>query len=275
VRNQFWLIPLSKAPWSLAQALPLAVATGIADQLTRLDLLLLVVVVVATAGLALVLGQSIIVPVRRLRARFRQASRLLVTITRRQDEAAQRQEAALPPIETTAELLSLETEEVAALLFPQQAVRAPLTPPAAAPRLPGANGWNNGTNGASGGNGFNGAYGGTEANGLNGNSGANWGDAPRGMGAMDENPPIIDAMPARQVARVPARGPGEAGDRATEALRQARNMAGDWNLRQQRIMADLAAALNATDELSRASAEGQREAVDLGNMVGELLASAR
>jgi hypothetical protein len=274
-RNQFWLIPLSKAPWSLAQALPLAVATGIADQLTRLDLLLLVVVVVATAGLALVLGQSIIVPVRRLRARFRQASRLLVTITRRQDEAAQRQEAALPPIETTAELLSLETEEVAALLFPQQAVRAPLTPPAAAPRLPGANGWNNGTNGASGGNGFNGAYGGTEANGLNGNSGANWGDAPRGMGAMDENPPIIDAMPARQVARVPARGPGEAGDRATEALRQARNMAGDWNLRQQRIMADLAAALNATDELSRASAEGQREAVDLGNMVGELLASAR
>lgn len=276
-RNQFWMIPLVNAPWSLVQALPLAVATGVADQLTRLDLLLLLAVVAVTAGLALLLGQSIIVPVQRLRARFRQASRLLVTITRRQDEAAQRQEAALPPIQTTAELLALETEELASVLFPQQAPRA-----VAPAQLPAAPGWgsaqpgmngNYGQYGQNGPNGQNGAYGsGYGGNGTfgggpsNGNSGANW-------GAQPDNLTVVDAAPAQQPARIPARG--EMDDRAVEALRQSRNMAGDWSLRQQRIMADLAAALNATDELSRASAEGQREAVDLGNMVADILASAR
>ena len=252
VQSQFWMISLTNAPWRLVQALPLPVATSIADQLTRLDLLLLLVVAAVTAGLALLLGQSIIVPVRRLRTRFRQASRLLLTIARRQDEAAQRQEAALPPIQTTAELLSLETEEVAAMLFPQRGLHVPLAQPAL-PQLPS-------------GNGHSGAYNG----GSMGNSGANWG-APR------DDQYTVDAAPAlqQQLARVPARSPAGADERAVEALRRARNMASDWSLRQQRIMADLASALNATDELARASVEGQREAVDLGNMVGELLASAR
>ena len=196
-------------------------------------------------------GTLPLVPAFRLSV-LRQPARLLLTIARRQDEAAQRQEAALPPIQTTAELLSLETEEVAAMLFPQRGLHVPLAQPAL-PQLPS-------------GNGHSGAYNG----GSMGNSGANWG-APR------DDQYTVDAAPAlqQQLARVPARSPAGADERAVEALRRARNMASDWSLRQQRIMADLASALNATDELARASVEGQREAVDLGNMVGELLASAR
>jgi hypothetical protein len=242
--SQFGLVPIVTAPWAIAVARPVSDATAIADQLTQLDIILFIVVAAATAALALLLGQSIIVPVRRLRARFRQVARQLVVVTRRQDEAAQRQEAALPPIETTAELLALETDEVAATVFPARAPRAAVreVPTAQAPRMAGPNSMPPG-------------YG---------------GNRPAPMG-------VVDASGfQRQLVPLDSRGmPARADERAIEALRQARNIANDWSLRQQRIMADLAAAHNATDELSRACLEGQREAVELGNLVAELLASAR
>jgi hypothetical protein len=237
--SEYRLIPLDNAPWDLVAAQPITAATAVADQLNHYDLLLSLLIVALTAGLAFVLGQSIIVPVRRLRSRFRQAARRLVAITRRQDEAAHRQEAALPPIEATAQLLALATEEVAQLLF---APHAALPQPAysAAPF------------------------------------------APQGSGS--------DTWPAMNASGAYSGAPGPVTDQALalggplplapdqppmEALRRARILADDWSLRQQRILADLATALNATDELSRGSVEGQGEATGLANVAVDLLASAR
>jgi hypothetical protein len=246
--SEYRLIPLNNAPWDLVEAQSITAATTVADQLTRYDLLLSLIIVVLTATLAFLLGQSIIVPVRRLRDRFRQAAHRLVAITRRQDEAAQRQEAALPPVDATAQLLALETEEVAQVLLSHTSTLPQVTyaPPPALP--PGPSGiWPSPTGSGSSG-------------GPAPSFGAPWGAPSTGAGPM---PAPIGAS-----ALAP--------DQPTmEALRHARIVANDWSLRQQRILADLASALNATDELSRASVEGQHEATELANLAVDLLESAR
>lgn len=225
--NAYWLIPLNNAPWALLEAQPLSDANSVADRLTRYDLLLAAIVTLLATILAVILGQSIVVPVQRLRGRYRDAARRLVAATRRQEEAAQRQEAVLPPIESTAQLLTLETEEVGSLLFPEPASRgtarpAPPAPPSAFPGSQGA-----------------------------------WPDIP---------PQRAPATPQHAGAFEPP---------PLEALRRARVLANDWGLRQQRVLADLATALNATDQLSRASLEGQQEASALTTLAVELLNSSR
>jgi hypothetical protein len=247
--SEYRLIPLNNAPWDLVEAQAIAAATEVADQLTRYDLLLSLVIVVLTAGLALLLGQSIIVPVRQLRSHFRQAARRLVAITRRQDEAARRQEAALPPIEATAELLALETEEVAQLLFSHGSALPPATyaPPSAAQQTgsglwpaPNSSGPFNGSSGYAG--------------------------APPTMGTPAPGPGQ-SLPPFASFGVAPSQPP-------MGSLRRARILADDWSLRQQRILSDLATALNATDELSRGSIDGQREATELANLAVDMLTSA-
>jgi hypothetical protein len=237
--TQYWLVPLPTASWDLVEAQELPATAAVADQLTFVELLLAAAVVVLTTILGLVLGQSVIVPVRRLRERYRQAARRLVAVARRQDEAAQRQEAVLPPIEATAELLQLETEEVAQVLFEPASAGGP-------PPLPAQAGVWSGY-GSPGGYDTPGGYGRPAAYG------------PSSIG------PGGPASVAQSEAFVPS----------LDALRRARVLANDWSLRQQRILADLATALNATDELSRASLEGQREATELANVAGDLLAGSR
>lgn len=251
--SEYHLIPLNNAPWDLVEAQPITAATEVADQLTRYDLLLSLVIVVLTAGLAFLLGQSIIVPVRRLRSRFRQAARRLVAITRRQDEAARRQEAALPPIEATAELLALETEEVAQLLFSYGSAGSALPPATYAPP-PASQQSSSGMWPALNSSG--------PSNGSSGYTGR-----PPSTG-MPVSGPGQSLPPFASFGAAPDQPP-------MDALRHARILADDWSLRQQRILADLATALNATDELSRGSVEGQREATELANLTVDLLASAR
>lgn len=242
-QNRFWVVGLTYAQWDLVEALPEVAATAIADELARYDLLLSVIVAVLTTLLALILGQSIIVPVRRLRIHFRDAARRLVVLTRRQDEAARRQEAVLPPIESTAQLLTLETEEVADLLLARHTTSASggqlgLAPPASSER--GARRPHEGAQGM--------AYPGAS------NPWANTGFA----GYQQEGPRAPDS-----------------GEPGLDELRRARVLANDWGLRQQRILADLASALNATDQLTRASVDGQQEAAQLAKLADELLASTR
>lgn len=235
--NQYWLVPLASAPWDLVEAQPAPVATAVADQLTRFDLYLSMVVTVLAVLLALILAQSIIVPIQRLRARFRQIAHRLVTVTRRQEEAARRQEAVLPPIEATAELLGLETEEVTQVIFARPAP-AQLTPQA----LPQPQTW-------------------VDPAGWVSSSGPNF---------------SAGVSPSRQQVGWPVTAPSVPDSTPPmDALRQARVMADDWNMRQQRILADLASALNATDELGRASLDGQREATELANVADDLMASTR
>ena len=194
-RVSYWLVPLSNAPFVLIEAQPVAAANFIADRLTGYDLLLASIVTILAIMLAVILGQSIIVPVQELRRRYREAARRLVAATRRQEDAAHRQEAVLPPIEATAQLLALETEEVDSLLFSQ--------PPPGVPWSP-----------------------------------------------MEHEPPL-------------------------DRLRRARVLANDWGLRQQRVLADLATALNSTDQLSHASVEGEQEAAALARLADDLLKTAR
>jgi hypothetical protein len=242
--SAYSLVPLANAPWDLVEAQPITVASDVANRLTRYDLILSLAVTVLTAGLALFLGQSIIIPVRRLRSRFRQAARRLVAITRRQDEAAQRQEAALPPIAATAQLLALETEEVSQLLFATYAPSAQpphhLSPPP--PPWDDSALWSGATGpGASG--------------------------VPSTLGAPGRD--VLQSLPPSVFSgAIPDQPP-------MEALRRARIVSNDWSLRQQRILADLATALNATDELSRSGLEGQQEAAELARLAVDLLASAR
>lgn len=242
--TQYWLVPLSTASWDLVEAQEVPATAAVADQLTLVELLLAAGIVVLTTILGLVLGQSVIVPVRRLRERYRQAARRLVAVARRQDEAAQRQEAVLPPIEATAELLQLETEEVAQALFERGASGIPPLP-AQASAVGGLGGY-----GASGGYGP-GGYG-----------PGGYGPGGYGAGAYGPGGPASVVQPDPMVPSL-------------DALRRARVLANDWSLRQQRILADLATALNATDELGRASLDGQREATELANVAGDLLAGSR
>lgn len=240
--SNYWLIPLANAPWDLVEALPAPAANAVADQLTRYDLILSLAIAVLTTALALVLGQSIVVPVRRLRSRFRQAAHRLVAATRKQDEAARRQEAVLPPIESTAQLLALETEEVGDLLFRPRSASSV----------------------------------GQRAMGQTGPGVPTQWDTPVGPASFG-NQPAYDAWGAGNpwAAQSVAPGYGASSEPTVEGLRRARVLANDWGLRQQRILADLASALNATDQLSRASGEGHREATELTTMAAELLTSAR
>lgn len=245
-QTRFWVVGLSHAQWDLVEALPVTEATAIADELTRYNLLLAVIVAVLTTLLALILGQSIIVPVRRLRTRFRDAARRLVSLTRRQDEAARRQEAVLPPIESTAQLLTLETEEVAELLFARRTTPGPGSQSGYAAYSPERNGGRR-----------------------------NLEPAP----PMGYSPPSNPWAGAGAIAGYPQDGQGsvsrEIATPSFDELRRARVLANDWGLRQQRILADLASALNATDQLTRASVDGQQEAAQLATLADELLANAR
>jgi hypothetical protein len=230
-QNSYWLVPLSDAPWALVLAQPVQAASFIANRLTGYDLLLAAIVTLLTTMLAVVLGQSIIVPVQRMRARYREAARRLVAATRRQEEAAQRQETVLPPIESTAQLLTLETEEVGSLLF-----SAPPPHDSVATRPP--VGWS-------------GPEGARQA-------------AASGAPSMSQYAAPVDAVQQYPREQEPS----------LDALRRARVLANDWGLRQQRVLADLATALNATDQLSRASLEGEQEAKALSRLAVELLQSA-
>jgi hypothetical protein len=239
-QDAYWLVPLSDAPWALLEAQPLAAANYIADRLTGYDLLLAAIVTMLATMLAIILGQSIIVPVQRLRARYRDAARRLVTATRRQEEAAHRQEAVLPPIESTAQLLTLETEEVGSLLFPP--------PPAS-------------------------ANAGFSAPSTHMTTDRAWPTAPDA--SLGTPPPALPfgVSPPQQAIPTP-RLHGEHTPPPLDALRRARVLANDWGLRQQRVLADLATALNATDQLSRASLEGEQEAAALAGLAVELLETA-
>jgi hypothetical protein len=244
--SQYWLIPVANVPWDLLEAQSLPAATAIADQLTRTDLFLSVAITALTALLSLLLGQSIILPIRRLRTRFREVAHRLVAVTRRQDEAAQHQEAVLPPIEATAQLLYLETEEVAQMLFDP---RAALPPPVQPGSPTSGAGWGAPADGSPR----------LFADYLEpaAAAGGRWpGDLPS-SGAFLPIPGLVEAVPS------------------LEALRRARMLANDWSLRQQRILADLAGALNATDELSRASLDGHLEATQLANLAAGLLVGTR
>jgi hypothetical protein len=167
-----------------------------------------------------------------MRGRYREAARRLVAATRRQEESAHRQETVLPPIEATAQLLALETEEVGGLLF-----SAPSASAMAPSQLPG----------------------------YPSSTDAIW------QGGAGGPPSQVQGM--QQL--IPASEPfGELAP-PMDALRRARVLANDWGLRQQRVLADLATALNATDQLSRASLEGEEEAAALAALAVELLQTTR
>jgi hypothetical protein len=88
--------------------------------------------------------------------------------------------------------------------------------------------------------------------------------------ASDE---FVEALPT--LAPAGAGWAGADGGPPGQALRRARAVTNEWSLRQQRILADLASVLNATDELSRASAEGEREAAELASVTTDLLTTVQ